>query len=102
MRFMNDEKLSQLFHSVRGELAPAPEAQFELRVLRAIRNQSAPETVSLWDQLAGLFPRVAFASLALIALCVLADLGLATFEGSDLITGAPELPDQWLFPAQGF
>lgn len=69
---MNNQKLQKLFAAARRQPAPEPPADFAADVLRAARNaNSTPGTqgYSLADQLNGLFPRVAFAALAVILLC---------------------------------
>jgi hypothetical protein len=69
---MNDHKLKQLFDAARRAPAPEPAADFAADVLRAARRTgTAPGTQSLSvsDQLNVLFPRVAWAALAVILLC---------------------------------
>lgn len=69
---MKDQKLQKLFAAARRHPAPAPPADFAGDVLRAARQAgAAPGTqgYSVFDQLNGLFPRVAFAALAIVLLC---------------------------------
>ena len=69
---MNDQKLKQLFDAARRAPAPEPSPDFAADVLRAARQTgTAPGTHSqlVFDQLNLLFPRVAWAALAVILLC---------------------------------
>ena len=69
---MNDQKLKQLFDAARRPPAPEPSADFAANVLRAARQTGNPpgtHGVTLFDQLNALFPRVAWAALAVILLC---------------------------------
>ena len=69
---MKDQKLQKLFAAVRRHPAPEPPADFAGDVLHAARQTSAtPGTQghSLFDQLNGLFPRVAIAAATIILLC---------------------------------
>lgn len=69
---MNDRKLQKLFQAARRQPAPEPPADFAGDVLRAARQTSpTPGTqgYSLFDQLNGLFPRVAIAAAAVVLLC---------------------------------
>ena len=69
---MKDQKLQKLFESARRQPVPEPPADFAGDVLRAARQTSAtpgPQGYSLFDQLNGLFPRVALAAAVIILLC---------------------------------
>lgn len=69
---MNDRKLQKLFQAARRQPAPEPPADFAGDVLRAARQTSATpgaQGYSLFDQLNGLFPRVAIAAAAVVLLC---------------------------------
>ncbi len=91
---MNDDKLKQLFGAAGKEVPPPPPPGFEVRVTRSIGRRPPDESISLWEQLERLFPRVALASLLLAGLCVLGDYARPTPElANDLDT----LSVQWLF-----
>ena len=93
---MNERKLNQLFAAARNAAAPAPSENFESRVLREIRRAPAAEAVSVFDELNRLFPKLAFAAVAVIAICVACEFAL-TLPG--LADGVAQLSDQWLFAA---
>lgn len=99
---MNESILEKIFKAARGETAPAPSAGFDARVMSALRRERTPESISVFDQLGLLFPRLAWAAVLVIALCVAADFSLAAVGLPDLTTGAAQLSDQWLFTANGF
>ena len=102
---MNERKWKQLFAAARHEAAPAPSADFEAGVLRAIRGERRtvpPETFSIFDQLNLLFPRLAWAAAAIIALSVVADWGLTAAGVPGLGDGASQISAQWLLTSNGF
>lgn len=99
---MNDDKLQRLFRSARNESVPAGPEDFDQRVIRAIRGETRVAPPTLFDQLGALFPRLAFASVLMIGLCVATDIGLSALGQSDLESGVAQLSDQWLFPVKGF
>jgi len=101
---MNDEKLKKLFTVARGETPPAPSSGFEADVMRAIRHepvQTGPQTVSVFDQLNLLFPKLACAAVLLIGICVAGEYIASTYSPS-LTDGVAQLSDEWLFAAKGF
>ncbi|HEU6447126.1 MAG TPA: hypothetical protein VFV23_01655 [Verrucomicrobiae bacterium] len=102
---MNDKKLNQLFESARKEIFPAPAEDFPADVLRAIRREPqiiAPSTISLFDQLNVLFPRIALAAAAIILLCIAADYGVTAAGTPSLSDGAAQLSAQQLLPSEPF
>ena len=102
---MNDKKLKQLFDAARNESAPAPSGDFAADVLRAIRQEppvAMPQPLSLADQFNLLFPRIALASVAVIVLCVAADVGLTATGLPDLNDGVSQISAQWLLAPAGF
>lgn len=99
---MNDDKLQRLFRSARNESTPPGPEDFDRRVVQAIRRETDSAPISLFDQLGALFPRLALASVLLIALCVAADIGLSALGQSDLESGVAQISEQWLFPVKGF
>lgn len=98
---MKETKLKQLFEAARRQTAAAPPDDFADDVLRAARRQGAPEAFSILDQLALLFPRVAFAAVVLIGCCVAGDLLLSMFNVPNLGEGLAQLSDQWLLTGNG-
>src|SRR5215475_941747 len=94
---MNDRKLKQLFESARKEPSPTPPAGFDLQVMHAIRREEKVETVSLFDQLNLLFPRVAWAAAAVICLCVAGELATSALHVPNLTDGLTQFSDQWFF-----
>lgn len=102
---MNEQKLKQLFGAARQESPPSPEAGFENLVLSAIRREprgGLADTISWFDDLGGLFPRLAWAAALLVALCVAADFGLGALGVPGLTDGVEQISEQWLFTANGF
>jgi hypothetical protein len=80
---MNERKLKQLWAAARTEPAPVPPASFAAEVLRAARGLARgrePQSVSLFDQLNRLFPRLATISAVIILLCVAGDI-ICTLTG---------------------
>jgi hypothetical protein len=97
---MNRQKLQNLWNSARSGPVPAPTADFASQVMRAIRREAGPRELSVFDHLAGLFPRMALGAAAVIGLCATADICLSSFVQPDLSTGAVEVSEQWLFAAK--
>lgn len=89
---MNERKLKQLFESAGRETPPVLSDDFATRVLIELRRE--PEPVSLFDQLNLWFPKVAWASVAVIVLCVTGELALNL---PSLSEGGAQISDQWLF-----
>lgn len=99
---MNDRKLRQLFDTVRREPPLEPSPGFESRVLSGLRREPPVVPASLFDQLSLLFPRLAWAAVLVVALCVAADYSLDAFGMPDISAGTAQLSDQWLFTENGF
>jgi hypothetical protein len=102
---MNERKWKQLLAAARNEAAPAPSADFEAGVLRAIRGErrtETPETLSISDQLNFLFPRLAWAAATIIALSAVADWGQTAAGVPGLGDGMSQISAQWLLTANGF
>ncbi len=94
---MKDHKLKQLFAAARNEAAPPPSPGFADGVLRAVRHEPAGTTAgtaSLFDQLNALFPRVAFAAVAVIVLCVALDFGFTSAGLLELGDSSAQLSSQ--------
>lgn len=95
---MKDTRLKQLFAAARNEAAPPPSPGFADDVLRAVRREPAAgmaETGSLFDQLNVLFPRIAFAAVAVIILCVALDFGATSAGLLELGDGTAQLSSQF-------
>jgi hypothetical protein len=95
---MKDTKLKQLFAAARNETAPPPPPDFAGDVLRAVRREppgAEAETGSLSGQLNALFPRVAFAAVAVIVLCVALDFGFTSAGLLELGDGTAQLSSQF-------
>jgi len=103
---MNHRKLDQLFHAVRNEPPASPTEGFDRLMLQAIRREersASPTTSSLFDQLNVLFPRLAWAAVAVIALSLVADYGLTASGTPGLNDGVAQISTHWLFlSANGF
>ena len=94
---MNERKLQKLFAAARSEPAPAPAAGFDSRVVRAIQRELKAGPVSVFDHLDRLLPRLAWAAVLAIGLCVAGDFGLAALHLPGLSDGVAEISEQWLF-----
>jgi hypothetical protein len=102
---MNKQKLESLFKAARNEAAPGPSPGFAADVLRAVRVEkpvASPETPAVFDQLDRLFPKLAWAAAALIALGVAADFALTAAGGPDLSEGVSQIAAQWLLTPNVF
>ncbi len=101
---MNERKWKQLFAAARNEPIPAPSEALAANVVRAIRagrHAESPGTRSLFDPLNGLFPRFAWAAVAIIALCVAADWGLTAAGLPGLGDGVSQISAQWFLTPDG-
>jgi hypothetical protein len=99
---MKESKLTRLFEAARAETPPHPEPDFESRVLREIRRYPASAAApSLLDQLAMLLPRVACASVLVIACCLLGAYLLQDSGQPAFGDEAAQFNEQWLNPAGG-
>ena len=76
---MNDNKLKKLFAAARRSPTPPPPADFADDVLRAARQTPRRRheygyNLGVFEQLNAWFPRLALASLAVIALCAFVEI----------------------------
>jgi len=81
-----------------------PPDDFAADVLRAIRREgpvATRETISVFDQLNLLFPRLALAASAVIVLCLAADYGLTAAGVPGLSDGVSQLSAQWFLTSTG-
>jgi hypothetical protein len=102
---MNKRKLNRLFELARNEPAPVPPEDFAADVLRAIHREpqdTVRRTLSVFDQLNLLFPRIALAAAAVIVLCVAADFGLTAAGVPGLSDGWSQISAQWLLSPDEF
>lgn len=102
---MNERKWKQLLAAARNESPPAPSAAFEMNVMHAVRRRQPvenPETLSLFDPLNLLFPRLAWAAAAIIALSVAVDVGLTACGVPGVDDGVSQISTQWLLTPNGF
>jgi len=98
---MNETKLNQLFRAARKETPPGPAADFENLVLAALRHEPTPGTISWFDQLGDLLPRLAMATGLAVAVCVAVDFGLGALGVPSLADGVAQISDQWLLTSTG-
>ena len=98
---MKQEKIDKLFKAARKEIAPSPADGFESRVVRSIRLEPVPSTVTLLDQLNLLFPKLAWVSVVFIAICVAGDFLSTSSQIPTLSDGMEQLSEQWLFSGNG-
>jgi hypothetical protein len=95
---MNEKKIQKLFAAARHETAPQPPADFAADVLRAVRREPTIKPAAadtLVTQLNRLFPRVALAAAAVIAVCIAVDLGFTSAGLPGLDDGAAQLTSQF-------
>ena len=81
-----------------------PPDDFAADVLHAIRREgpvATRETISVFDQLNLLFPRLALAASAVIVLCLAADYGLTAAGVPGLSDGVSQLSAQWFLTSTG-
>ena len=102
---MNERKLKRIFEAARNERAPEASPDFHDRVMEEIGRapvRRAHQAPTLFDQLNFLFPRVAWAAVGVIALCVAGDFAASAFNLPSLTDGVAQISNQWLFNANGF
>jgi hypothetical protein len=102
---MNRQKLKKLFVAAQNEAAPSPSPDFAADVLRAVRLEkqiASAETVSIFDRLNQLFPKLAWAAVTVIVLGVAVDFGLTAAGLPGLSEGVSQISSQWLFAGNGF
>ena len=102
---MSGKKLQQLFQAARQSAAPEPSAGFAEEVVDAIRREppSPPRGApSLFDELNALFPRLALATLAVMALGVAANLALGTADLTVWGDGVAQISAPWFLLPEGF
>jgi hypothetical protein len=94
---MNESKIKKLFQTAQKEVAPeAPLALSQTIVAKIRRDRREMATVSLFDLLNQLFPKVALASLLIIGACLAGDL-LITEKSSSISDDVTQITEQWLF-----
>ncbi|HEX4343892.1 MAG TPA: hypothetical protein VH255_10895 [Verrucomicrobiae bacterium] len=100
---MNNDKLTKLFAAARTENPPAPPANFDGDVMRAIHSDvpTAHRSASLFDQLDLFFPKIAWAAVLIICVCVAGEI-FSSANSPALGDGIAEISDQWTFTTKGF
>lgn len=98
---MDERKLVRIFHAARGEPVPEPAADFEARLLRQLRCEPAAPAPGLGDQLSELFPKVAWATVLVIGMCLAGDSLLSAADLPGIVDGAVQVSEQWLIPGGG-
>lgn len=97
---MKDSKIKKLFETVGKEKAPEVPFNFSQNVLSAMRRDARqPGALSIFDELGRLFPRLAFACVVVIGLCVAADVYFTQKE-STLTDNVEQVANEWLFAAK--
>ena len=92
---MNDDKLGELFAAARRQNPCAPAQGFDVLVMQAIKHEPALPAATVAGQLDALFPRVAWAAVVFIALCLAGDWFVGSAQ-PDLADGVTLLSQQWL------
>jgi hypothetical protein len=101
---MNEQKLKKLFEAAWSETATTPSVDFAAGVLRAVRREKQTplrETLSAFDQLNLLFPKLACAAAAMIVLGLAADFALTVAGVPNLSDGVSQISAQWLLMPGG-
>ena len=94
---MNEEKINKLFQAARTEAAPEAPLHFPRSVVAAIQRRSIrPLRISFSDQLAALFPRIAFAAVVIVALCTATDIYFSETDTPLAVTVEQVAADEWL------
>ena len=93
---MKDLKIKKLMNAARNEAPLEPPFNFSQNVVAAIRRDESQPSISVFDQLGQLFPRIAFSALIVIALCIAGDF---YFSGQDTTLKAEleQGTEEWLF-----
>ena len=98
---MNDQKLKKLFEAMREDKSPLPRDSFDARVMSGIRREQKALPPTVWEQLGQLFPRLATAAIAAMALVCLADICHSALYPENTKSDVEELSEQWLFANNG-
>ena len=101
---MNKRKLKQLFEAARKEAPVPPPEGFDLLVMQSVRLDAGVARrgpASILDHLNLLFPRVAWAAVALILICVAGDFVSAELSPS-LSDSVAQISEQTSFSNDGF
>jgi hypothetical protein len=97
---MKDLKFKKLMQAARNELPPEAPFNFSQRVVSAIRkDEQTLAPLSILDQLAQMFPRLAWAAVIIIGLCVATDFYLNEKEAPLSVT-VEQATEEWLFAAK--
>jgi len=90
---MKKDRLKQLFTAAARVEAPAGTGDLSTDVLRAIDREVMLPERSWFEQLGQLWPRIALASVVLLAVCALWEYSAR----EDLSTDIVQASEQWLF-----
>jgi len=96
---MNDTKLKNLFAAARQETPPPATDGFDRLVMQAVRREPARRAATVFDALNLLFPRLAWAAVLVLAVCVAGDWLVAVRSVTD---GVAQISQQWLLAGNGF
>lgn len=91
---MNKPPLTPLLDAARQAAPPEPPPNFPDRVLRAIQRE--PQPVSVFDQLATMFPRLAVASVILLLLAAGTDRWFVGPDLADWMAETTLTSSQWI------
>ena len=96
---MNENKIKKLFEAARKETAPEPPFGFARNVVASIRRaENAASAPALLDQISQLFPRLAWAAVMVIGLCLAAEF-YWTQQDAGLTAGVEQVKQEFLFAA---
>ena len=97
---MKESRIKSLFEAVRKQSVPEAPSNFSATVIGAIRRDARRTGgFSLFDELGRLFPRIAFASIVVIGLCVAADMYF-TETDSTLTDNVEQVANDWMFASK--
>ena len=102
---MNERKYKQLLAAARNQPAPLPPEEFAADVVRAIRRRGpaeAPAALCLRDQLNFLFPRLAWAAIAVIGLSLTTDWSLTAAGLPSLSDDLSQISAHWWLTSNGW
>ncbi len=92
---MNERKLRRLFELAQQAKAPVAPEGFNARVMRAIGPARRVEPPTLWEQLGGLFPKLAMTAVAVVLICGMIDYWDARSHGTSLMGDLSALSVEW-------
>jgi hypothetical protein len=97
---MKEANIEQLFKAARNQRVPEPPFSFTQNVISAIRREERSRVAPrIFDQLGSLFPRLAWAAVLIIALCLGSDFYFSQ-KDSGITAEVQQVAEQWLFAAK--